>query len=127
MGWVWDVLPCYGSRSHLLQSILGRDSPPQTAGTWQGMGSPCSASHHHTGLGDLLGLLAAPSQIWLVPGLGQVWLQDIMLVPICWGAFSCTVQGGAWQRPAGTLHEVGRRLGVQIGGEDGESRGKGDR
>lgn len=72
------------------------------------------------GLGDLLGMSAAPFKMWLVavpPGLGQVWLQDIILVPTCCDAFSqrsCWLLwlrwGGAQQCPAGTLHEVGRRL-----------------
>lgn len=56
-----------------LQSILGRDSP-------QG------ACHHHSGLGDLCRLPAAPWLVLVPPGLG--WVQDITLVPSSFDAFS---------------------------------------
>jgi len=135
VGWVWVMLPHEQSRSHSLQSILGRDSPPQTPPTWQGAGSPCGSGHHHAGLGDLLGISAATAKTRLVPvppGLGLVWLQVVVLVPICCDAFSQTScwllhlrWGGAWQCPAGTLHEMGRRLEEGMGTAEGKEAGEG--
>lgn len=107
----------------------GAASPWQTLWAWQGTGNLCGASHHHAGLGDL-GVSAVLSKTWLgpePPGLGWVWLQDIVLVPsavtlpvnqavgrsVCSGVDHgsvlqelCTGWGGGW-RVGGCGEEVG--------------------